>query len=135
MPFTRRPGSGRSRQTSRREDRDIIRNARIQPTAISAAIQAQVAPSLGAPVSSRTIQRHLAEEHLRSQRLLRVLHLAPTHRRLRFKCYHTPGNRTAAEWNQLVFSDKSRFILGSDDNHVRVWRPHGERLNPSFDLQ
>ncbi|GFU51661.1 uncharacterized protein TNCV_82891 [Trichonephila clavipes] len=41
-----RPGSGRSRQTSRREDRHIVRNARVQPTASSAAIQAQVAPSL-----------------------------------------------------------------------------------------
>ncbi|GFT53482.1 transposable element Tcb2 transposase [Trichonephila clavipes] len=50
--FTRRPSSGRPRQTSRREDNHIVRNARVQPTASSAAIQAQVAPSLGALVSS-----------------------------------------------------------------------------------
>ncbi|GFX24135.1 HTH_Tnp_Tc3_2 domain-containing protein [Trichonephila clavipes] len=42
------------------------RNARVQPTASSAAIQAQVAPSLEAPVSSRTIRRRLAEGHLGS---------------------------------------------------------------------
>ncbi|GFX83950.1 uncharacterized protein TNCV_4286701 [Trichonephila clavipes] len=48
MPFTRRPGSGRPRKTSRREYRHIVRNARVQPTDSSAAIQAQVAPSLGA---------------------------------------------------------------------------------------
>ncbi|PRD29393.1 UNVERIFIED_CONTAM: hypothetical protein NCL1_29538 [Trichonephila clavipes] len=29
MSFTRRPGSGRPRQTSRREDRHIVRNARV----------------------------------------------------------------------------------------------------------
>ncbi|GFU93358.1 transposable element Tcb1 transposase [Trichonephila clavipes] len=52
MSFTRRPGSGHPRQTSCREDRHIIRNAHVQPTASSATIQAQVAPSLGAPVSS-----------------------------------------------------------------------------------
>ncbi|GFW67473.1 hypothetical protein TNCV_3391441 [Trichonephila clavipes] len=74
--FTRRPGSGRPRQTSRREDRYIVRNARVQPTASSTAvqaqptasstavqaqptasstaIQAQVAPSLEAPVSYHT---------------------------------------------------------------------------------
>ncbi|GFU72437.1 uncharacterized protein TNCV_3573861 [Trichonephila clavipes] len=56
--------TGRPRQTSRPEDRHIVRNARIQPTASSAAIQVQVAPSLGATVSSRTIQRCLAEGHL-----------------------------------------------------------------------
>ncbi|GFV85254.1 HTH_Tnp_Tc3_2 domain-containing protein [Trichonephila clavipes] len=61
MSFTRRPGLRRLRQTSCREDRHIVRNARVQLTASSAAIQAQIAPSLGAPVSSRIIRRHLAE--------------------------------------------------------------------------
>ncbi|GFY08464.1 HTH_Tnp_Tc3_2 domain-containing protein [Trichonephila clavipes] len=59
MSFARRPGSRRLRQTSRREDRHILRKARVQPTASSATIQAQVAPSLVAPMSSRTIRRRL----------------------------------------------------------------------------
>ncbi|GFV38603.1 transposable element Tcb2 transposase [Trichonephila clavipes] len=45
MTFTRRLGSGRPRQISRREDRHIVRNARVQPTASSAALQAQITPS------------------------------------------------------------------------------------------
>ncbi|GFT07843.1 transposable element Tcb2 transposase [Trichonephila clavipes] len=61
MSFKRRPCSGYPRQTSPREDHHIVRNASVQPTASSAAIQAQVAPSLGAPVSCRAIRRHLAE--------------------------------------------------------------------------
>ncbi|GFX25009.1 transposable element Tcb2 transposase [Trichonephila clavipes] len=92
MSFTRRPVSGRPRQTSRREDRHIVRNARVQSTASSEAIQAQVAPSLGAPVSSRTIQRRLAEGHLGSWRPLRVLPLTPTHRNLRLEWCRTRGN-------------------------------------------
>ncbi|GFS63852.1 transposable element Tcb2 transposase [Trichonephila clavipes] len=40
MSFTRRPGSGRPRHTSRREDRHIVRNACVHPTASPAAIQA-----------------------------------------------------------------------------------------------
>ncbi|GFU68339.1 transposable element Tcb2 transposase [Trichonephila clavipes] len=35
MLLTRRPGSGYSRQTSRREDHHIVRNARVQLTASS----------------------------------------------------------------------------------------------------
>lgn len=135
MSCTRRPGSGRPRQTSRREDRHIVRNARVQPTASSAAIQAQVAPSLGASVSSRTIRRRLAEGQLVSRRPLRVLPLTPTHRRLRLEFCRARGNWTAAEWNQVVFSDESRFNLGSDDNRVRVWRARGERFNPAFAVQ
>ncbi|GFU29224.1 HTH_Tnp_Tc3_2 domain-containing protein [Trichonephila clavipes] len=77
MSFTERPGKGSPRQTSRREDHHIVRNARIQPTASSVAIQAQVAPSIGAPVSSRNIRRRVAEGHNGSLRLFRVLSLTP----------------------------------------------------------
>ncbi|GFW87318.1 transposable element Tcb2 transposase [Trichonephila clavipes] len=131
MSFIRRPGSGRPRQTSHQEDRHIVRNAHVQPTASSAAIQALVAPSLGYPVSSRTIRRRLAEGHLGSRRLLRVLSLTPTHRRLRLEWCSVPGNWTV----QVVFNDESRFNLSSEYNCVCVWKPHGERLNPVFASQ
>ncbi|GFU08164.1 transposable element Tcb2 transposase [Trichonephila clavipes] len=135
MSFTRRRGSERPRQTSRPEDRHIVRNARVQPTASSNAIQAQVALSVGAPVSSRTKRKCLAEGHLGSRRPLRVLPLTPTHRCLGLERCRERGNWMAAEWNQVVFSDESRFNLSSDDNPVRVWRPCGQQLNSAFALQ
>ncbi|GFX87506.1 HTH_Tnp_Tc3_2 domain-containing protein [Trichonephila clavipes] len=55
----------------------IVKNAHVQRTASSAAIQVQVAPSLGAPVSSRTIRKRLAERHLGSPHPLLVLLLTP----------------------------------------------------------
>ncbi|GFU49806.1 HTH_Tnp_Tc3_2 domain-containing protein [Trichonephila clavipes] len=91
--------------TSRREDHHIVRNARVQPSASSAAIQAQVAPSLGAPVSCRTIRRRLAEGHLVSRCLLRVLPLTPNHQHLPLEWCHARRNWTAAEWNKVVFSE------------------------------
>ncbi|GFU25230.1 transposable element Tcb1 transposase [Trichonephila clavipes] len=127
--------SERLRLTSHRDDCRIARNKCIQPTTSLAAIQAQVAPSLGAPVSSRTIRKRLAAGHLGSRRPLRALPLKPTHRRLRLEWCHARGNWTAMEWNQLVFSDESRFNLSSDDNRVRVRRPRGERINPAFATQ
>ncbi|GFX60018.1 transposable element Tcb2 transposase [Trichonephila clavipes] len=78
MLFTRRPNPGRPRLTSRREDCHIVRNARVQPTAPSAAFQAQVVPLLAATVSSRTIRRRLAEGHFGSRHPLHVLPLMPT---------------------------------------------------------
>ncbi|GFV39143.1 transposable element Tcb2 transposase [Trichonephila clavipes] len=97
------------------------------PIASSAAIQAQVAPSLRAPEK--------VEGHLQLWHPLRVLPLTPDHRRLHLEWCYARGNRTAVEWNQVVFSDKSRFNLRHDDNRVRVWRPRGECLNPVFALQ
>ncbi|GFX24306.1 transposable element Tcb2 transposase [Trichonephila clavipes] len=106
MSFIRRPVSGCPLQTSSRDDPRIVRNARVQPTASSATIQAQVAPSLETPVSSRTIRRHLAEGHLGSRHPLRVPRLTPTHRRLRLEWCRARGNWTAAEWKQVFFSDE-----------------------------
>ncbi|GFU72517.1 transposable element Tcb2 transposase [Trichonephila clavipes] len=117
------------------EKRHIVRNARVQPTASSAAIQAQVASSLGDPVSSRTIQRRLSEGHLGSRCPLHGLPLTPTYRRLRLECCRARGNWTASESNQVVFSDESRFNLSSDDNSIRLWRSRAEHLNPAFALQ
>ncbi|GFX15049.1 transposable element Tcb1 transposase [Trichonephila clavipes] len=79
--------------------------------------------SLEPPVSSRTIQRCLTEGHFG---LWRPLNL---------KWCHTRGNWTTAEWNQVVFSDESRFNFSRDDNRVRMWRPRGECLNPAFALK
>ncbi|GFX32010.1 transposable element Tcb2 transposase [Trichonephila clavipes] len=33
------------------------------------------------------------------------------------------------DWQKVVFSDESRFVLGTDDNRVWVWRRPGERYN------
>ncbi|GFW22353.1 hypothetical protein TNCV_1431071 [Trichonephila clavipes] len=49
--------------------------------------------------------------------------------------YLTPKHRQPADlwnvtdWKKVVFSDESRFGLGTDDNRVRVWRRPGERCN------
>ncbi|GFX20484.1 transposable element Tcb2 transposase [Trichonephila clavipes] len=31
-------------------------------------------------------------------------------------------NDTSRHWQKVVFSDESRFVLGTDDNRVKVWR-------------
>ncbi|GFT71539.1 hypothetical protein TNCV_18301 [Trichonephila clavipes] len=51
-------------QTSRGENRLIVRNARVQPTVSLATIQDKAATSLKASVSSQTIRRRLVEGHL-----------------------------------------------------------------------
>ncbi|GFW24122.1 transposable element Tcb2 transposase [Trichonephila clavipes] len=102
MSFTRRRRSGLPRQTSSREDHCIIRNACVQPTASSAAIQVHVNTFTRRPC---VFSNHTNVPGCRTLGIavpLRVLPLTPTHRRLRLEWCCARGNWTAAEWNQVV---------------------------------
>ncbi|GFU43831.1 hypothetical protein TNCV_652231 [Trichonephila clavipes] len=44
-------------------------------------------------------------------------------------------NDTSRHWQKVVFSDESQFVLGTDDNRVRVWRRTGEQYNSSHTVR
>ncbi|GFT22235.1 transposable element Tcb1 transposase [Trichonephila clavipes] len=121
----RKTGSGATRKTTRREGRRIVRQALVDPTVTRSTIRADV----GVAIVLQTISRHLAEANLKSKRPFRALPLTPKHRQLRLKWCEARSMWNVTDWQKVVFSDKSRFVLGTDDNRVRVWRHPGERYN------
>ncbi|GFX00199.1 HTH_Tnp_Tc3_2 domain-containing protein [Trichonephila clavipes] len=115
----------RSEKTTRREDRRIVRQALVDPTVTRSTILADV----GVVIVPETISRHLAEANLKSKRPFRALPLTPEHRQLRLQWCQARSMWNVTGWQKAVFSDESRFVLGTDDNRVRVWRCPGERYN------
>ncbi|GFX90095.1 transposable element Tc1 transposase [Trichonephila clavipes] len=77
----------------------------------------------------QTISRHLAEANLKSKRPFRALPLTPEHRQLRLQWCPARSMWNVTDWQKVVFSDESRFVLGTDDYRVRVWRRPDERYN------
>ncbi|GFT07651.1 transposable element Tc1 transposase [Trichonephila clavipes] len=114
----RKTGSGATRKTTRREDRRIVRQALVDPTVTRSTIREDV----GVAIFSRTISRHLAEANLKSKRPFRALHLTPKHRQLRLQWCQARSIWNVTDWQKVVFSDESRFVLETDDNRVKVWR-------------
>ncbi|GFU39353.1 transposable element Tc1 transposase [Trichonephila clavipes] len=127
----RETGSGATRKNTRREDRRIVRQALVDPTVTRSTIRADVSVS----IVPQTIYRHLTEANLKSKRPFRALHLTPEHRQLRLQWCQARSMWNVTDRQNVVFSDESRFLLGTDNN--RVWlsvrllllRP-GERYNP-----
>ncbi|GFV91278.1 hypothetical protein TNCV_897971 [Trichonephila clavipes] len=76
----------------------------------------------------RSNSRHL-EANLKSKRPFRALPLTPEHRQLRLQWCQARSMWNVTDWQKVVFSDEFRFVLGTDDNRVRVWRRPGERYN------
>ncbi|GFY29465.1 HTH_Tnp_Tc3_2 domain-containing protein [Trichonephila clavipes] len=121
----RKTGSAATRQTTRREDRRIVRQALVDPTVTRSTIRADV----GVAIVPQTISRYLAEANLKSKRPFRALRLTPEHRQLRLQWFQARSMWNVTDWQKVVFSDESRFGLGTHDNRVRVWRRPGERYN------
>ncbi|GFV39361.1 HTH_Tnp_Tc3_2 domain-containing protein [Trichonephila clavipes] len=121
----RKTGSGATRKTTRREDRKIVLQALVDSTVIRSTIRAD----LGVAIVPQTISRHLAEANLKSKHPFRALPLTPEHRQLRLQWCQARSMWNVADWQKVVFSDESRFVLGTYDNRVRVWRCPGERYN------
>ncbi|GFY26073.1 transposable element Tc1 transposase [Trichonephila clavipes] len=113
--------SGATRKTTRREDRRIVWQALVNPTGTRSTIRADV----GIAIVLQTISRHLAEANLKSKRPFRALPLTPEHQRLRLQWCQARSMWNVTDWQKVVFSDESRFVLGTDDNRVRVWSPPG----------
>ncbi|GFS98007.1 HTH_Tnp_Tc3_2 domain-containing protein [Trichonephila clavipes] len=115
----------RSKKTTRRENRRIVWQALVDPTVTRSMIRADV----GVAIVPQTISRHLAEANLKSKRPFRALPLLPEHRQLRLQWCQAISMWNVTDWQKVVFRDKSRFVWGTDENRVRVWRRPGERYN------
>ncbi|GFW93699.1 transposable element Tcb2 transposase [Trichonephila clavipes] len=121
----RKTGSGETRKTTTREDRKIMRQALVDPKVTSSTIRADV----GVAIVPQTISTHIAEANLKSKRPVRALPLKPEHRQLRLQWCQARSMWNVTDLQKVVFSDESRFVLGTDDNRVRVWRCPGKRYN------
>ncbi|GFY01156.1 transposable element Tc1 transposase [Trichonephila clavipes] len=84
---------------------------------------------VGVAIVPQTIYRHLAEANLKSKLPFHALPLTPEHRQLRLLWCQARSMWNVTDWQMVVFSDESQFVLGTDDNRVRVWRHPGERYN------
>ncbi|GFX10542.1 transposable element Tc1 transposase [Trichonephila clavipes] len=121
----RKTGSGATRRTTRRDDRRIVRQALVDPTVTRSTIRADV----GVAIVPQTISRHLAEANLKSKRPFLALPLTQEHRQLRLQWCQARSMWNCTDWQKVVFSDESRFVLGAEDNRVRVWRRPGPFLD------
>ncbi|GBN81409.1 hypothetical protein AVEN_58133-1 [Araneus ventricosus] len=121
-----RPGSGRPRGTTEREDRRVRRMAVAHRTASVAEIRAAV----GTTVIQRTVTNRLLQGQFRARRPVACIPLTSNHYRLRREwCQARAHWRT--EWRSVVFYDESWFCLGASDGRVLVRRRPGERLQPT----
>lgn len=122
------PRSGRPRVTSQRQDRAIVREHMRDRFANATHTATNTIGTHNRPVSERTVRRRLNAGGLNSRRPVVGPILTPRLRlaRLQWARQHVGWNWR--QWQNILFTDESRYCVSHGDGRIRLWRRPGERF-------
>ncbi|GFX33142.1 transposable element Tcb1 transposase [Trichonephila clavipes] len=123
--------SGRPRETTPADDRQIVLQARRNRRQTAGEIARHTTQATGRPISRFTVARRLHVGGLFARRPVRCVPLTPAHRRRRSLWCREHRNWRDNEWGRVLFTDESRFSLSSDSHRILIWRERGSRNHPS----
>ena len=118
---------GRPRVTSARQDRRIYRQHLREPLLPAAETARNTIGNHNAPVSGHTIRRRLSERDLCCRRPARRPMLTARHRQQRLQWAQQRLNWNWRQWQNVLFTDESRYCTSQADGRIRVWRRRNQR--------
>lgn len=125
--LTRRPGSGRKRCTSARDDRYIVTSMLRNRHQTAVQIQHELQDVRGTQISARTARRRMKDSGLTPHRPATGPQLTRAHRVARLQFAQLHHTWSMEQWSRVLFSDESRIGLYGADGRDRVYRRSGER--------
>lgn len=130
----RRPGSGRKRATTIREDRLLLQmyKKRRDSTSVSLAKEWKLTRKVGdqvctARMSCNTVKRRLKEVGLKSYVKKTKVLLNARQRKLRLEFCRKYKDWTVDDWRKVVFSDECNIDAESHTGRPTVWRLPSEK--------
>ena len=109
--YTRKPGQGRKRCTTARDDRFMVSNVLRNRFILASEIRSQIKEIRNITVSLRTIRRRLVERNLKAFRPVRAPQLLPQNRREWLHFAREYADWTMHQWSNVLFSDETRISL------------------------
>ncbi|GFV89499.1 transposable element Tcb2 transposase [Trichonephila clavipes] len=118
------------RVTTLRQDRYLVISARRQMASIARALGSALTVATGIRISRQTVYRKLNHAGLYARKTAVCIPLTSAHKRVRLNRSLKHEHWSVGEWANVMFSDKSRFILNSDSWQVTIWRERGTGFEP-----
>ena len=130
-----RSRSGRPRVTTLRQDRHI-RCIHLRNRFVTAVHTARLTVGrTNVRISDQTVRNRLHQCGLRARRPLKGSTLKQHHRAARLQWGHTWLRWNRNTWQNILFSDESRFCLKFSDGWARVYRRRGECFSDACVLE
>ena len=130
----RKPGSGRPRKTSIREDRFLIREATRERNPLDvcpsvADLSKSLKERTSTQISPLTVQRRLHEKNFKKFPKTKKPYVSQVNRRKRLQFARRYRHWTVDQWKKIIWSDESPFVLRFQRRSY-VWRRRNEQLSP-----
>lgn len=125
----RRPGNGRPRCTTAREDRQLVATMLRNRFQTAVGLKTHFIRFGGGNLSAQTVRRRLAEANLKPLRPANGPKLERGHRIARQRYVREHLNWTLDDWSRVMFTDESKFMLYKHDGRQLVYRRPGERFH------
>ncbi|CAD6189707.1 unnamed protein product [Caenorhabditis auriculariae] len=126
--------TGRPRVTDRNGDRNILKTSRTNPRLTAPAIRREVFLNSPSPPSVSTVKRRLNAAGIMGRRPVKKPLISEKNRAARVKWAKEHLNWTRQDWNKILWSDESKFLLFGSDGIQWVRRPIGSRYHPKYQL-
>jgi len=88
----------------------------------------ETARNFRVPLSRQTVSRRLSALGLKSIRPVKRAYLTARHRQARFNWARIHRQWTLRMWQDVIFSNESRYFLAKHDGRLRVYRRPGDRF-------
>lgn len=133
LKYTEKPETrGRKRNTSKADDRLIVRYSKNNPAASSKVILDKVQ----LPVSDVTIHRRLLENKLFARSPRKVPLLTKKHLQARIKFAKSHADWPATKWRNILWTDESKIVLfGGTGSRQYVRRPPNTEYLPQYTVK
>ena len=123
-------GRSRKRKTTIHIDRIIQRQIKTDRRKSSTSVKSELETELNITISETTIRRRAHEIGLYGRVARKKRYLNKTNRGKRLEYAQTYREKPLAFWNNVIWSDESKFNLFGSDGKVMVWRSINEELEP-----
>ena len=123
-------GRGRKRKTTIHTDRIIQRKIKTDRRKSSTSVKAELQTELNITISETTIRRRAHEIGLYGRVARKKPYLNKANRGKRLVYARTYRGKPLGFWNNVIWSDESKFNLFGSYGKVMVWRSIKEELKP-----